>query len=114
MMRHRAARIVKLAVLGIIAFVVFGVVVFLLWNWLMPTLFGLHPITFWQAWGLLALSWLFFGGMRGPGGPGRGRRWRRRMMERWAQMTPEEREKFRQGLGGECGPLRPAATEPKA
>jgi hypothetical protein len=37
------------------------------------------------------------------------------MMERWEKMTPEEREKFRQGFGGRhCGPFRPPAAEPKA
>jgi hypothetical protein len=34
-------------------------------------------------------------------------------MERWEQMTPEEREKFRQGMRGRCGPFEPAAAEPK-
>lgn len=29
--------------------VVFGGCVMLLWNWLMPELFGLHTISFWQA-----------------------------------------------------------------
>ena len=61
----------------------FGNAVLHLWNWLMPSLFGLHPITFWQAVGLLALSWILFGGWRGFHGPGYGKRWR--------QWTPEER-----------------------
>ncbi|MBK6526662.1 MAG: hypothetical protein IPG07_14625 [Crocinitomicaceae bacterium] len=37
-------------------------VVMLLWNWLMPTLFGLTIITFWQALGILILSKILFGG----------------------------------------------------
>jgi hypothetical protein len=40
--------------------------VFALWNWLMPSLFGLHTITYWQALGLMALSWILFRGFRGP------------------------------------------------
>jgi hypothetical protein len=32
----------------------------LLWNWLMPTIFGLCKITFWQALGLNCLVGLFF------------------------------------------------------
>ena len=40
----------------------FGKAVHELWNWLMPGIFGLPAITFWQAVGLLALSWLLFGG----------------------------------------------------
>jgi hypothetical protein len=31
-----------------------------LWNWLMPTMFGLPEITFWQAVGLNLLSTILF------------------------------------------------------
>jgi hypothetical protein len=86
-------------------------VVMSLWNWLMPALFGLRMISFWQAMGLLVLSKILLGGFRGR--PGGGMHWRRRMMERWEQMTPEEREKFRQGMRGRCGPFEPPAAAPK-
>jgi hypothetical protein len=36
----------------------------LLWNWLMPGLFGLAKIPYWQGWGLLLLSQLLFRGNR--------------------------------------------------
>lgn len=91
----------------------------LLWNWLLPTLFGWHLITFWQALGLLALSRILFGGFgrHGFGRHGFGGRMRERMRgrmaERWDSMTPEEREKFRQGLRGRCG-FGPPASESKA
>jgi hypothetical protein len=87
----------KFLLLAIVAMGVFSFVVMSLWNWLMPPVFGLRVITFWQALGLLVLSRILLGGFRGHRGPG-GWHWRRRMMERWEQMTPEEREKFRQGL----------------
>jgi hypothetical protein len=32
----------------------------ILWNWLMPTIFSLPKITFWQAWGLNWLVSIFF------------------------------------------------------
>lgn len=32
----------------------------LLWNWLMPTIFGLNTITIFQAWGLMFLSNILF------------------------------------------------------
>ncbi|HZX11664.1 MAG TPA: hypothetical protein VFG01_12030 [Acidobacteriota bacterium] len=41
---------------------VFGLLVMWLWNWLMPALFGLGEITYWQAFGILLLAKLFFGG----------------------------------------------------
>jgi len=87
----------KFFLIAIVAIGVFSFVVMSLWNWLMPAVFGLRVITFWQALGLLVLSKILLGGFRGRPGSG-GWHWRRRMMERWEEMTPEEREKFRQGL----------------
>jgi len=86
-------------ILAPLALFLFGEVVMLLWNWLMPALFHLPMITFWQGLGLLVLSWLFFGGLRGSG-PRSGYRhhWRRRLQDRWEHMTPGEREKFREWL----------------
>ncbi|HEY6046076.1 MAG TPA: hypothetical protein VIU65_05690, partial [Pyrinomonadaceae bacterium] len=55
--------IVPAAIVGLIVFsAIGGVVVMLLWNWLAPELFGLRTITFWQAFGLLALCRILFGG----------------------------------------------------
>jgi hypothetical protein len=103
--QRKITKILGIILIGCLAVAVFGFVVRGLWNWLMPVLFGLHAITFWQAVGLLVLAKLLFGGFRG--GPGRGgRQWRNRMKEKWAQMTPEEREKFSHGMerhwGREC------------
>lgn len=42
---------------------VFGYVVMLLWNWIMPALFGISTITFWQAFGIILLGKLIFGGL---------------------------------------------------
>jgi hypothetical protein len=107
---NRVARIMKFAVFGLLFFALFTFLVMSLWNWLMPTLFAWHRITFWQALGILVLSKILFGGFRG--GPHRDWNWRRRMRERWDQMTPEEREKFREGMG-RCGGFAPSAPEPK-
>ena len=73
-----------------------------LWNWLLPPLFGWHAITFWQGLGLLVLCRILFGGF---GGHGKDRsHWRRERGARWERMTPEEREKFRQGMRARwCG-----------
>jgi hypothetical protein len=96
--------------MAIIGVLVFGNIVMWLWNALMPVIFHLTIITFPQALGLLVLSKILFSSFRG-GGPGRfgGRRIR----EKWMDMTPEEREKFKQewghrhygrfdGRGGRC------------
>ena len=89
-----------------------GGVVMLLWNWLAPELFGLRQVTFWQALGLLALCRILFGGF---GGGSHRSNSRRRMAERWEQMTPEEREKFRQGMRPRGGFEAPTggAQEPR-
>jgi hypothetical protein len=46
------------AIVGLLAIyaVLLGYPVMLLWNWLMPTIFNLPEITFWQAIGLHFLS----------------------------------------------------------
>lgn len=52
-------------VVGAVFSLLFGWFVLLLWNWLMPTIFGLTTIGYWQAWGLSVLGGLLFGGSRG-------------------------------------------------
>ena len=74
-----------------------GYVVMSLWNAVLPAVAGVHAITFFQAVGLLVLSRILFGGLRGR--RLRGWHWRGRMQARWQQMTPEEREQFRSRMG---------------
>jgi len=40
--------------------VILGLPLMWLWNWLMPTIFNLPEITFWQALGLNALTTILF------------------------------------------------------
>jgi hypothetical protein len=114
-MRPRWKRVMLFAPLAILGMVVFmaigGWIVQSLWNWLLPPLFGWHQVTFWQALGLLALCRILFGGL-GLRGSGRSN-FRRRMAERWERMTPEERERFQQGMRGRCG-FGPSAGESEA
>jgi hypothetical protein len=113
MRRNWAVKGLTVALFAVVFVIVFGYGVMRLWNWLTPTLFGWHQITFWQALGILVLSKILFGGVRGPRRGGR-MRWRRRMMERWHHMTPEEREKFRQSMRGRCGSFGQEPSAPKA
>ena len=101
MVRRGVSHIARVLGIVIVAFVVFGFVTMYLWNWLMPAIFGLRTISFLQAIGLVLLSKILLSGARPPWA-GR-RRWRQQMEERWAQMTPEERERFREGMRGRCG-----------
>jgi hypothetical protein len=69
-MRGRSAvEIVGLIIFGIIAIVglaiLFGFVIMWLWNWLMPELFGLTTLTYWQAVGIFILFKILLGGFAG-------------------------------------------------
>jgi hypothetical protein len=105
-MKKKMILIAPLAIVGLLLFIaVGGEIVRLLWNWLLPPLFGWREITFWQAIGLLALCRILFGGFGRGGGPYRSNLRQRmadrmadRVAERWQHMTPEERERFRQRL----------------
>jgi len=108
MKRKNLIFIIPAAMIGIALFMAFGGwLVMSLWNWLLPGLFGWRMITFWQAMGMLVLCRILFGGVSGRGWH---RRYSgRRMGGRWSTMTPEEREKFRQGMRERCGFGPPAA-----
>jgi Ca2+/H+ antiporter, TMEM165/GDT1 family len=114
-MKKKWIWIIFLAPIGIALFIAIGgELVKLLWNWLAPTLFGWHQITFWQAFGLLALCRILFGGLGGHGPRSNmRRRMNERMDERWERMTPEEREKFRQSWRSRCGGFGAPTSEPK-
>ena len=69
--------------LGIIACAVFlgvaGYIIMSLWNWLMPPLFKLSVLTFWQAVGIAILARLIFGNSH--------RGWSHWRRKRWAHMN---------------------------
>lgn len=66
--RYKILRYIGWGILGTIGVVgfafLFGYFVMLLWNWLMPELFGLATITFWKAFGIIILARLVFGGFK--------------------------------------------------
>ncbi|MFK3659144.1 hypothetical protein ACI2I2_01310 [Scandinavium sp. NPDC088450] len=125
-------RMAKPLLIGAALFVVLGLLVMSLWNALLPAIIGVKTIGFWQALGLLVLCRILFGGLGFR--PGMFGGMRRRMHERWMQMTPEQREAFmqqrREGFGrhghrGHCGwhshgedkpqtPPQPEDAQPKA
>ncbi|NPV01539.1 MAG: hypothetical protein HPY53_09185 [Brevinematales bacterium] len=52
--------------LAVVFALVFGAVVMLLWNWIMPEVFGLKVIGYWQGFGLVLIAKILFGN---PGSP---------------------------------------------
>ena len=70
----------------------FGLIVMWLWNWIMPDVFGLKELTYWQAWGIVLLAHILFkaGGHKDSrnagshsGSKSRGRHWKKRFKERF-------------------------------
>ena len=62
---RRKPHLIPLFIIGGIIFAaamafVLGIVVMALWNWLMPEIFGLTTITYWQAWGIVLLAHILF------------------------------------------------------
>ena len=86
--------------------VVFTFIVMTLWNAILPAVLGVSAITFWQAMGILVLSKILFG-FGGGGWKHKGEhfkeRWKQRMQDKWANMTPEQKEKFKDRLKSRCG-----------
>ena len=98
-MRKKWLFLAPLALLGILLVsAIGGGIVMQLWNGLLPSIFGFPAITFWQALGLLVLCRILFGGL-GRHGCSRSPL-RRRLDERFGHMSPEDRERFRDGLLG--------------
>ena len=78
---------------------VFGSIVMLLWNALLPAVIGVHTITFWQALGILVLSKILFGGFSGHHNHHRSHHGRH---EKWMHLTPEQREKMKAEWKNRC------------
>jgi hypothetical protein len=118
-MKKKMIFFAPLAALGIVVFIIIGgEIVMHLWNWLVPSIIGWHQITFWEAFGILILCRILFGG-HGWHRSGRSK-FRDRIKERCGNMTPEERERFRQrvnekfGFGPSAGENKPPDINPTA
>lgn len=66
-----------------------------LWNALLPELFGLPIITYWQGLGLLALSKILFTGFGGGG-------WRHRSNRSWRHMDHSDKAAYRDRMKAYC------------
>lgn len=98
-------KIAKFIAIIAVATLVLGLAVMALWNALIPDVFKGPSLTFWQAVGLLVLSHILlrgWGRWRYANG-WRHKRWRHRLEEKLAAMTPEEREKFKEEWRRRCG-----------
>ncbi len=91
---HMKLRKLKCALLAIACIAGLSGVIMVLWNLLVPDIFGLTTLTFWQALGLFVLTRLLFGRFGGKGGHGFDPMKSGPMAEKWASMTAEQRKEF--------------------
>ncbi len=96
---------VKFMLFATAAGIVFGYVIVMLWNALIPDIFHANPITFWQGIGLLVLSRMLFGGFGWKWGSHnwKGGMWKRRLEQKMANMSPEELIEFQAKWKKHCG-----------
>lgn len=101
------------ALLALVALAALGLIVMLLWNALVPALFGGPRLSYLQAAGLLVLSRILFGRLWLRHGRWRDRMWRKH----WENLTPEERERLMDKYRRHCHESRcdahHAPQEPK-
>jgi ABC-type multidrug transport system fused ATPase/permease subunit len=74
-----------------------SVAAMMLWNALMPDIFGLPPLSYWQAAGILVLARILFGGLgMGRFTPRRGFEFLQgnKLREKWMNMSAEEQKAF--------------------
>ena len=99
-------KVIGMAVCSAIAIVALGFVIMTLWNQILVPVLSVKAISYTQALGIFILSKLLFGGFRGKGCGrgsscgigGRGIE----MKEKWMNMSPEERENFKQNWRNRC------------
>src|SRR5688572_19456639 len=99
MRRRRREKIPMIIFFGLVFLTAFTYLVMLLWNAILPDVLNAKPINFWQSLGLLLLAKILFGGF---GGWRHKRRWREGMQMKWQNMTPEERQKFKEEWKERC------------
>jgi hypothetical protein len=80
------------AILGLGMLALCAWVVMLLWNWLMPVIFGLKTLTFWQAGGLLVLTSILFKGPGRGAGPGHNEMKRKRKLKSYLQEVEAQKQ----------------------
>ncbi len=64
---RRAFKVFFMIIAAIVFLLLFGYGFMLLWNWLMPEVFGLPILSYWKAVGILIMAKLLFGNFTGKG-----------------------------------------------
>ncbi len=104
MKNNRFKRVLFMGIIFLSGFAALSGVVMVLWNQLIPGIFQLRAIGYFEAMGLLVLGRILFGGFHFRGGSWNQRKEKMNAVfrEKMMQMTPEEREKFKQQWKERC------------
>lgn len=101
--RNRNCFFFPLLILGIFAV---SAVVMLLWNWLIPGISTMSPLTYWQAMGLLLLCRILFGGFNFKRHHQHGIQHAHfahaAFKEKFMDMTEDEKKQFKDQLKNRC------------
>lgn len=97
----KVLKITGMTILGIGAAFLFGLVIMWLWNWLMPLIFGLPEVTYWQGIGLLILSSILFGRLGGSSSDSKKEKKSKGSVKE--QIKEEIRKEFAKEFEKECG-----------
>jgi cytochrome b subunit of formate dehydrogenase len=95
----------KIVAMILVVFLLVAGVVMYLWNWLLPDLFNLPLITYWQSLGLLVLVKIVFSFGRFGGHHRHGHsHWKGSWKEKWQHIPDEQKEKWKQKFAEKwCG-----------
>lgn len=58
----KVLKYILIAILAVVFLLLFSYGFMYLWNWLMPDVFGINKVTYWQAVGILVMAKIIFGG----------------------------------------------------
>ncbi|MEP3208227.1 MAG: hypothetical protein ABJN95_03510 [Maribacter sp.] len=75
-------KVVFMIIAAILFLLLFGYGFMLLWNWLMPDVFGLPSLSYWKAVGILVMAKLLFGNLEGKGSGKHSKKGRKHFKER--------------------------------
>jgi hypothetical protein len=97
------SKVIKTVIFVAAFLLVMGTIVMALWNWLMPSLFNLPLLDLGHAIGLLLLARVLSGGFR-LGFLSSKEHWeqKKEMWEKFSNMPPEERQKWKEDLRERC------------
>jgi len=89
-----AFKVIFMIIAAIAFLLLFGYGFMLLWNWLMPDVFGLPSLSYWQGVGILVMAKLLFGSFEGKGHRKRAKKPNKHFKERMSNRCKNDFSKW--------------------